>query len=95
MKKGSIGNSIRNASMRFGVALDLWTKETPVTELKPVEKTNKEFSTATHKMVERISNEGSLIELTEVVPLIQSGQFTDEEKRMLRAIFDTKKGALA
>jgi hypothetical protein len=93
MKKGSIGNSIRNASMRFGVALDLWTKETPV-ESRPVSKTVPEFSTAFHKMVERISNCGSLIELTEVVTLIQSGEFIDEEKRTLRTIFDTKKNAL-
>ena len=91
LKKGSIGNAVRNASMRFGVALDLWTKETPVTESKPVEKTNKEFSTATQKMIERISNAGSLIELTQVVPLIQGGEFTDAEKRNLRLIFDNKK----
>jgi hypothetical protein len=28
--KGAIGNAIRNAAMRFGVALDLWAKEQPV-----------------------------------------------------------------
>lgn len=26
-KKGAIGNAIRNSAMRFGVALDLWSKE--------------------------------------------------------------------
>jgi hypothetical protein len=26
-KKGAIGNALRNAAMRFGVALDLWAKE--------------------------------------------------------------------
>ena len=88
--KGAIGNAIRNAAMRFGVALDLWAKEAPV-ETKPAPKATKELSTATQKMIERINVAGSLIELTEVVPLIQSGSFTDAEKRNLRIIFDNKK----
>jgi hypothetical protein len=88
--KGSIGNAIRNSSMRFGIALDLWAKEAPA-ETKPELKATKELSTATQKMIERIGNAGSLIELTEVVPLIQGGAFTDAEKRNLRLIFDNKK----
>jgi hypothetical protein len=88
--KGAIGNAIRNAAMRFGVALDLWAKESPG-ETKPAPKATKELSTATQKMIERINVAGSLIELTEVVPLIQSGSFTDAEKRNLRIIFDNKK----
>ena len=90
MTKGAIGNAIRNAAMRFGVALDLWAKEAPG-ETKPAPKATKELSTATQKMIERINVAGSLIELTEVVPLIQSGNFTDAEKRNLRIIFDNKK----
>ena len=90
MTKGAIGNAIRNAAMRFGVALDLWAKEAPG-EGKPALKATKELSTATQKMIERIGNAGSLIELTEVVPLIQGGAFTDAEKRNLRLIFDNKK----
>lgn len=90
MTKGAIGNAIRNAAMRFGVALDLWAKEAPA-ETKPAPKATKELSTATQKMIERIGNAGSLIELTEVVPLIQAGHFTDAEKRNLRLIFDNKK----
>jgi hypothetical protein len=90
MTKGAIGNAIRNAAMRFGVALDLWAKESPG-ETKLAPKATKELSTATQKMIERIGNAGSLIELTEVVPLIQGGAFTDAEKRNLRLIFDNKK----
>jgi hypothetical protein len=90
MTKGAIGNAIRNAAMRFGVALDLWAKEAP-TESKPAPKVTKELSTATQKMIERINTAGSLIELTQVVPLIQGGEFTDSEKRNLRIIFDNKK----
>jgi hypothetical protein len=89
-KKSAIGNAVRNAAMRYGVALDLWAKEAPA-EPMPVAKATKELSTATQKMIERISNAGSLIELTEVVPLIQGGAFTDAEKRNLRLIFDNKK----
>jgi hypothetical protein len=90
MTKGAIGNAIRNAAMRFGVALDLWAKEAPG-ETKPAPKATKELSTATAKMIERISNAGSLVELSEVVPLIQTGQFNEAEKRNLRLIFDNKK----
>ena len=38
-RKGAIGNAIRNAAMRFGVALDLWSKDdihTTFEEPKPV-----------------------------------------------------------
>ena len=90
MTKGAIGNAIRNAAMRFGVALDLWAKEAPG-ETKPVPKATKELSTATQKMIERINLSASLVELSQIVPLIQSGEFTDAEKRNLRIIFDNKK----
>ena len=93
MTKGAIGNAIRNAAMRFGVALDLWAKEQPA-ETKPAPKATKELSTATQKMIERINNAVDFIELSMVVPLIQSGTFTDAEKRNLRIVFDNKKVAL-
>ena len=93
--KGAIGNAIRNAAMRFGVALDLWAKEQPaLVETKPTPKATKELSTATQKMIERINNAGSLVELSEVVPLIQGGAFTEAEKRNLRLIFNNKKTEL-
>jgi len=90
MTKGAIGNAIRNAAMRFGVALDLWAKESPG-ETKPAPKATKELSTATQKMIDRINTSASLVELSQIVPLIQSGAFTDAEKRNLRIIFDNKK----
>ena len=90
MTKGAIGNAIRNAAMRFGVALDLWAKEAPG-ETKPTPKATKDLSTATQKMIERINLSASLVELSQIVPLIQSGEFTDAEKRNLRIIFDNKK----
>lgn len=89
-RKGAISNALRVAACRFGVALDLWAKEAPA-ETKPAPKATKELSTTTQKMIERIGNAGSLIELTEVVPLIQGGTFTEAEKRNLRLIFDNKK----
>jgi hypothetical protein len=93
--KGAIGNAVRNAAMRFGVALDLWAKEQPApVEAKPTPKATKELSTATQKMIERINTAGSLVELSEVVPLIQGGAFTEAEKRNLRLIFNNKKTEL-
>ena len=110
MTKGAIGNAVRNAAMRFGVALDLWAKETPGAVKEPVKdapnkmspqergltqamspKEIREASVETQKMIERINVAGSLIELTEVVPLIQDGTFTDSEKRNLRLVFNMKK----
>ena len=79
--------------MRFGVALDLWAKEAPLAEVVPVAKP-KAASTAAMKMIERIKISGSLIELTEIVPLIQSGEFTDDEKRNMRLIFNNRKTEL-
>jgi hypothetical protein len=73
--------------MRFGVALDLWAKEQPApVESKPTPKATKELSTATQKMIERINTAGSLVELSEVVPLIQGGEFTEAEKSHLKLV---------
>ena len=81
------------AALRFGVALDLWAKETPVTDAA---KDNKPQVTSPEvmKMIERIKNAGSLVELSEVVPLIQNATYTENEKRNLRIIFDNKKAEL-
>jgi hypothetical protein len=94
-KKGAIGNSLRNASMRFGIALDLWAKEAPAekTEVTPYVKPQA-ASTAAMKMIERIKVSGSLVELSEIVPLIQGGEFTEDEKRNMRLIFNNKKTEL-
>jgi hypothetical protein len=94
-RKGAISNALRVAACRFGVALDLWAKEQPApVETKPTPKATKEISTATQKMINRINNAGSLVELSEVVPLIQGGDFTETEKRNLRLIFNNKKTEL-
>jgi hypothetical protein len=91
MKKGSIGNSIRNASMRFGVALDLWTKETPVIDSDKPQPTSPEVI----KMIERIKTSGSLVELSQTVPLIQQALLSENDKRNLRIIFDKRKDELS
>jgi hypothetical protein len=92
--KGSIGNAIRNSAMRFGVALDLWAKETPVTD-SPKDNKPQPMSVDAMKMLGRIKNAGSLIELAEVVPLIQTAAFTETEKQNLRIVFDDKKAELS
>ena len=92
-KKGAIGNAIRVAALRFGVALDLWAKETPATDV-PKDSKPQSASVEAMKMIGRIKNAGSLIELAEVVPLIQTSAFTENEKHNLRIIFDDKKAEL-
>jgi hypothetical protein len=91
MKKGSIGNAIRNGSMRFGVALDLWTKETPVIDSDKPQPTSPEVI----KMIERIKTCGSLVELSQIVPLIQQALLSENDKRNLRIIFDKRKEELS
>jgi hypothetical protein len=99
-RKGAISNALRVAACRFGVALDLWAKEAPAenTKLTPyaksTSKATKDLSTATQKMIERINTAGSLVELSKIVPLIQGGEFTEDEKRNLRLIFNNKKTEL-
>lgn len=39
--KGSIGNALRNAGLRFGIALDLWARETPSGEVAPPTRSTK------------------------------------------------------
>jgi hypothetical protein len=92
-KKGAIGNAIRNASMRFGVALDLWAKESPVTDIPKISKPEP-ASTEAMQMIDRIKNAKDYIELAQVVPLIQNASFTENEKRNLRIIFDNRKAEL-
>ena len=87
--KGAIGNAIRVAAMRFGVALDLWAKEMPTAE--PVSaKPSQNFL----KMIERIAIAGSIVELTELVPIIKDAKFNTGEAEKLRELFAQKKSEL-
>jgi hypothetical protein len=89
-KKGAIGNAIRVAALRFGVALDLWAKETPATDT-PKDSKPQPASAEVLKMIERIKNAVDFIELSLLVPEIQNANYTEIEKRNLRIIFDNKK----
>lgn len=92
--KGAIGNAIRVAALRFGVAIDLWKKETPVAkESKPaLNLTNKP---AFGKIVERIAMAGSLSELVQVVEVIKATDLTIDEKTYLKKLYDEKAGDLS
>lgn len=97
--KGAISNALRTASMRFGVALDLWAKEAPGEKAKGIPNAKSTTNdipegSASERMIERINGSIDFIELSQVVPLIQAGGFTEAEKRNLRLIFDNKKAAL-
>lgn len=92
--KGAIGNAIRVAALRFGVAIDLWKKEAPVAkEVKPtLNLTNKP---AFGKIVEQIAMAQSLPELVQVVDVIRSTQLTIDEKTYLKKLYDEKAGDLS
>jgi len=92
-KKGAIGNAIRVAALRFGVALDLWAKETPVIDT-PKDNKPQPTSPEVMQMIERIKNAVDFIELSLLVPEIQNANYTENEKRNLRIIFDNKKSEL-
>jgi hypothetical protein len=92
--KGAIGNAIRVAALRFGVAIDLWKKETPAAkESKPV--LNLTNTPAFGKIVERIAMAGSLSELVQVVEVIKATNLTIDEKTYLKKLYDEKAGDLS
>ena len=91
--KGAIGNAIRVAAMRFGVALDLWIKEEPVAETKETKdgfKPNPVYA----KMVQRIAEAASIKELMECKEVIKAESWTDAELKQLREFFDGKQKVL-
>ena len=93
LRKGSIGNAIRNASMRFGVALDLWAKETPVTDT-PKKTFDQPSAVRKSILIDQIKDAKTLAELTDIVPLIQNGEFHKTELQHLRIVFDNAKAEL-
>jgi len=94
-KKGAIGNALRNASMRFGVALDLWAKEVVSTQSikeKPAQVSDgAEFL----KLKERIGICGSLLELAQVAITITEAKLTEKEKDALRFAWSQRKDEVA
>lgn len=92
MRKGAIGNALRNASMRFGVALDLWAKEETA---KPTPKPKAESeSNSFLKLKSVIDACGSLAELANVANIIQSTQLSDKERDALRLLWTNKQKAV-
>lgn len=89
MKKGAIGNALRNASMRFGVALDLWAKEIPSTEpaKAPVATGSPEFL----KLKQSVDNCNSLVELAQVAITIGEAVLSEKEKDALRFVWAQRK----
>jgi hypothetical protein len=89
--KGAIGNALRNAAMRFGVALDLWAKEVDAPparqEPKPVKSENKQVLL----LLETIKNAGSLHELAQVAVTISEAALEDKEKTALRFAWSQRK----
>lgn len=88
LRKGAIGNAIRNAAMRFGVALDLWAKEVQVPQEHP--KANKEFDA----LVAMIQATASLSEITTLKEIIepQVDRLSVDERRNLGLIYNLHKG---
>lgn len=92
LKKGAIGNALRNASMRFGVALDLWAKELPNTEpAKPVSQTQPS-NPKVLELLNGIKLCASLFELAEIATKIgMATGLSDKEKDALRFAWDQRK----
>lgn len=86
-KKGAIGNALRTAALRFGVALDLWAKEVPVETANP--KVDKEFDA----LVAMIHATGSLSEIITLKDIIATKveSLNEDQKRSLRLIYNTQK----
>lgn len=89
MQKGAIGNALRNAAMRFGVALDLWAKEDtskPVAKAKPETKDSAVFL----QLKAAIDIAESHAELANVANVIQGANLSDKERDALRFAWKQK-----
>jgi hypothetical protein len=92
-RKGAIGNAIRNAAMRFGVALDLWSKDdihTTFEEPKPVA-TDKQLA----KWTQDILAAQDMAELIAVGTVIGAYAMNDKTRAELVATWTARKGELA
>jgi hypothetical protein len=89
MKKGAIGNALRNAAMRFGVGLDLWTKESDAPATKPASKTQ-ESNGKFLSLKAMIDIAESHAELANVANTIQATQLDDKERDALRLLWKQK-----
>jgi hypothetical protein len=92
-RKGAIGNAIRNAAMRFGVALDLWSKDdihTTFEEPKPVA-SDKQLATWT-KQILAADTMDALISVGQNIGAYAMGEDTRAE---LVATWTARKGELA
>ncbi len=85
MKKGAIGNALRNAAMRFGIALDLWAKEVPT----EAPKTNK----ALEPLIAMINATQSLSEIISLKEVIapQVEKLNEDDRRNLGLIYNIQK----
>lgn len=89
MRKGAIGNAIRNAAMRFGVALDLWAKESEAPASKPAVK-KAETTDKFLSLKAMIDIAESHAELANVANTIQATTLDDKERNALRTAWKLK-----
>mgnify|MGYP001546088161 CR=1 FL=1 len=92
-RKGAIGNAIRNAAMRFGVALDLWSKDdihTTFEEPKPVASDDQ-----VAKWQAEIMDASTLEELMHVGQDVGGYAMSDQTRSELVAAWTQRKGELA
>jgi hypothetical protein len=92
-RKGAIGNAIRNAAMRFGVALDLWSKDdihTTFVEPKPVA-TDKQVAKWTAAIV-AAPDADTLVKVAEEIGGYAMGEDTRSD---LIVTFNARKAELA
>lgn len=89
--KGAIGNALRNAAMRFGVALDLWAKEVEAPIAPKAKPEPKSENKQTVLLLQTINSANSLAELAQVALTISEANLNDEEKETLRYYWAKRK----
>lgn len=89
MRKGAIGNALRNAAMRFGVALDLWAKEDTTKQVTKVETQTKDGAVFL-QLKAIIDVAESHAELANVANTIQGANITTKERDALRLLWKQK-----
>lgn len=85
--KVAIGDAIRNAAMRFGVALDLWAQNDIKTTLRPLA-TDDQITDWVRQILESENQD----DLKQIGDVIQHSQITDEQRSRLSDAWERRRG---
>lgn len=97
--KEAIGDALRNAGMRFGVALDMWRKEAPETEARQAparQRTDRTWTADIQRRITAAESEQELLTLSnEIDAKVHAGACAQAQYEQLRALGRNRLNQLA